>query len=63
MSRSKKDGRRKGGHTNTQGKEVWSRRPTRYRMAELSRVVKRDTHRRERRIAKRDLRTTDGDVV
>lgn len=56
MSRSKKDGRKGGGHKDTEGLEVWSRRPTRYRMCEPNRVVKTNTHRCERRESKKMIR-------
>lgn len=56
MSRSKKDGRRRGGHRNTQNKELWSRRcPTTNMWDVHDPDAKRITHRYERRVAKRSI--------
>jgi hypothetical protein len=52
MSHSRKDGRRGGGHRNTQGREYWSPRAG-YPMADPGRRAKTRTHRLERRAAKR----------
>lgn len=52
MSRSRKDGRRGGGHRNTKGREYWSPRPG-YSMAVPGRRAKRRTHHLERRAARR----------
>jgi len=59
MSRSKKDGRRGGGHRNTQGKEYWAARPG-YPMAEPGRVAKTRTHRLERRAARKLTQDDEG---
>lgn len=54
MSRSRKDGRRGGGHPNTQNREVWSRRCAKVNMWPIDDAdYKRITHRHERRQAKR----------
>lgn len=60
MSHSRKDGRHRGGHPNTQNKEVWSKRCAKVNMwahhaprAGLS--YKTITHRHERRAARRDI--------
>lgn len=53
MSRSRKDGRRGGGHLNTQNREVWSRRCAKVNMWPIDDAdYKRITHRHERRQAK-----------
>lgn len=57
MSRSAKDGRHKGGHKDTQCKEIWSRRCAKVNMWSRSdKDAKRITHQHERRTAKIALR-------
>jgi hypothetical protein len=53
MSRSRKDGKRGGGHRNTQGREYWSSRLHRHG-EEPGRYTKRLTHRKERRQGKQE---------
>ena len=63
MSRTKKDGKRGGGHRNTQGREIWSRRCHIVNMWDVHTPdAKRITHRFERRLARADVasRSTDG---
>lgn len=56
MSRSKKDGRRRGAHRDVQCREVWSRRcPTVNMWGVHTPGMKRITHRFERRVAKRSI--------
>ena len=58
MSRTYKDGRRGGGHRNTQHREVWSRRCRKVSMWSADDPdYKRITHRLERRQGKRAART------
>ncbi|MBY0488951.1 MAG: hypothetical protein K2R93_03830 [Gemmatimonadaceae bacterium] len=57
MSRSRKDGRKRGGHRDTQHREVWSRRCRRVSMWPIDDPdVTVLTHRHERRLAKADVR-------
>ena len=54
MARSRKDGRRGGGHRNTQNREYWQSRWHRHGET-IGRVIKTLTHRWERRVLKRRL--------
>jgi hypothetical protein len=57
MSRTRKDGRRGGGHRDPQCTEVWSRRCRKVSMWRKSDPDhKRITHRYERRIARAEIR-------
>ena len=53
MSRSRKDGRRKGGHFDTTYHELWSRRFRSVNGDTPNRYTKTRTHRHERRASKR----------
>jgi hypothetical protein len=54
MGKSKKDGRKRGGHKNTQGKEYWKSRL--HKGGEvLGKDTKKRTHRVERRRSKKLL--------
>lgn len=56
MSRSRKDGRRGGGHRNTQNREVWSKRCPQVSMTPIDDPdYKRLTHRHERRTGKNEI--------
>ena len=57
MSRSKKDGRRRGSHRDTQHREIWSRRCLKVSGATPGRWAKTITHRFERRQGREIIRT------
>jgi len=59
MSRSKKDGARRGGHLSSRLKEIWSRRCPKVNMATPGRWAKHVTHRWERRVAKREIENSE----
>lgn len=59
MSRTRKDGRRGGGHRNHQGKEIWSKRCPLVNMEHPSRRAKTVTHRYERRRANAEAKLAE----
>lgn len=54
--KSRKDGRKGGGHRDHQGIEYWSARLTHYPMGIPGKMTKVDTHRCERRALKAEAR-------